>query len=124
MQKKRLFCGRTAKVCPSVLPGDHLLLLVGGVPTAAQNFGRRGQEVEAVVLKVLVYQRQQDLRREGPSTTSTDTAVHSNAQTSPPLHQHSSSWEPQSSEQWCICAKNIPKICVWVDTYYSASSGM
>lgn len=44
-------------------PGDHLLLFVGGVPPAAQHLGRRGQEVETVVLEVLVYQGQEDLVR-------------------------------------------------------------
>ena len=36
-------------------PGDHLLLLVGGVANAAQVLAGRGQEVEAVVLEGLVY---------------------------------------------------------------------
>lgn len=35
-------------------PGDHFLLLVGGMATTAQHFGRCGQEVEAVVGEVLV----------------------------------------------------------------------
>lgn len=42
-------------------PGDHFLLLVGGVATTAQQFGWCGQEIEAVVGEVLVDQRQQDL---------------------------------------------------------------
>lgn len=44
------------------VPGDHFLLLVGGVASAAQQLGRRGEEVKAVVLKVLVNQRQENLR--------------------------------------------------------------
>lgn len=43
------------------VPGDHFLLLVGGVASTAQQLGRRGEEVEAVVLKVLVDQRQENL---------------------------------------------------------------
>ena len=43
------------------VPCDHLLLLVGGVSTAAQVLAGRGQEVEAVVLKGLVQQGQQNL---------------------------------------------------------------
>lgn len=42
-------------------PGDHFLLLVGGVATTAQHFGRCGQEIQAVVGEVLVDQREQDL---------------------------------------------------------------
>lgn len=42
-------------------PGDHFLLLVGGVAATAQHFGRCGQEIEAVVGEVLVDQREQDL---------------------------------------------------------------
>lgn len=42
-------------------PGDHLLLLVGGVATTAQHFGWCGEEIEAVVGEVLVDQREQDL---------------------------------------------------------------
>lgn len=42
-------------------PGDHFLLLVGGMATTAQHFGRGGQEIEAVVGEVLVDQREQDL---------------------------------------------------------------
>lgn len=44
------------------LPGDHLLLLVGGVAAAAQVLIGRGEEVEGVVLKVLVDEREEDLK--------------------------------------------------------------
>lgn len=43
------------------VPCNHLLLLVGGVATAAQDFSRGGQEVEAVVFEVLVHQWQKNL---------------------------------------------------------------
>lgn len=43
------------------IPGDHLLLFVGGTATAAQALAGRGQEVETVVLKSLIYQRKQHL---------------------------------------------------------------
>lgn len=46
------------------VPGDHFLLLVGGVAAAAQHFGRCGQKIEAVVGEVLVDQREQDLGKE------------------------------------------------------------
>lgn len=44
------------------LPGDHLLLLVGGVAAAAQVLVGRGQEVQTVVFEVLVDERKQHLR--------------------------------------------------------------
>lgn len=67
------------------LPGNHLLFLVRGMTATPQQLGRRGQEVHTVVLKVLVYQRQQDLeaqkrdlsndspmdRREAPDSSKT-----------------------------------------------------
>lgn len=43
-------------------PGDHLLLLIRGVAAAAQVLTGRRQEVETVVLEVLVYQREEDLK--------------------------------------------------------------
>lgn len=46
------------------VPGDHLLLFVGGAATAAQALAGRGQEVETVVLKSLVYERKQHLQRD------------------------------------------------------------
>ncbi len=45
----------------NVLPGDHLLLLVGGVTAAAQVLIGRGEEVERVVLEVLVDEREENL---------------------------------------------------------------
>lgn len=42
-------------------PGDHLLLLVGGVTAAAQVFVGGGKEVERVVLEVLVDKREKNL---------------------------------------------------------------
>ena len=53
------------KVRGHTSPGDHFLLLVGGVATTAQHFGRCGQEVEKVVGEVLVDQREQNLDRKG-----------------------------------------------------------
>lgn len=44
-------------------PGDHLLLLIRGVAAAAQVLTGRRQEVETVVLEVLVYQREEDLKK-------------------------------------------------------------
>lgn len=44
------------------LPGDHLLLLVGGVAAAAQVLVGRGQEVQTVVFEVLVDERKKHLR--------------------------------------------------------------
>lgn len=46
----------------ALLPCNHLFFFVGGVSTTAQDFGRCGEEVEAVVFKILVYQRQKNLR--------------------------------------------------------------
>lgn len=46
------------------LPGDHFLLLIGGMATTAQHFGRCGQEIQAVVGEILVDQREQDLNSE------------------------------------------------------------
>lgn len=43
------------------LPCNHLLLFIGGVPSTAQYFGRSGEEVQAVVLEVLIYQWQENL---------------------------------------------------------------
>lgn len=43
-------------------PGNHLLLLVGGVATAADWMDGCGQEVQPVVFKVLIHQWQDDLR--------------------------------------------------------------
>lgn len=43
------------------IPGNHLLLLIGGMASTSQDFSRSGEEVEAVVLEVLIYQRQEDL---------------------------------------------------------------
>lgn len=42
-------------------PGDHLLLFVRSITAAAQVDAGRRQEVKAMILKVLVKQRQQDL---------------------------------------------------------------
>lgn len=47
----------------SLIPGDHLLLLVGGVAAAAQVLVGRGQEVQGVILEVLVDERKENLRR-------------------------------------------------------------
>lgn len=44
------------------VPGDHFFLLVGGIATAAQILIRGGQEVERVVLKVLVNEREEHLK--------------------------------------------------------------
>lgn len=49
--------------CFYIVPGDHLLLFVGGTATAAQVPAGRGQEVETVVLKSLVCERKQHLER-------------------------------------------------------------
>lgn len=49
-------CGRW------MVPGDHLLLLVGGVSAAAQVLIGGGEEVQAVVLEVLVDERKENLR--------------------------------------------------------------
>lgn len=46
-----------------VIPGDHFLLFVGGTTAAAQVLARCGQEVKAVVLKSLINQWKQNLRR-------------------------------------------------------------
>ena len=46
------------------VPGDHFLLLVGGVAAAAQVLVGRGEEVERVVLEVLVDEREEDLRED------------------------------------------------------------
>lgn len=46
--------------CPS--PGHHLLFLVGGMASAADWVDGCGQEVQPVVFKVLIHQRQDDLR--------------------------------------------------------------
>lgn len=43
------------------IPGHHLLLLVGGVSTAAYWMDGSGQEVQSVVFEVLIHQRQDDL---------------------------------------------------------------
>lgn len=45
------------------VPGDHLLLFVGGTAADAQVLAGRGQEVETVVLKSLICQRKQHLER-------------------------------------------------------------
>lgn len=47
------------------VPGDHLLLLVGGVTAAAQVLIGRGEEVETVILEVLVDERKKNLRNDG-----------------------------------------------------------
>lgn len=47
--------------CFCFVPGDHLLLLVGGVTAAAQVLIRGGEEVERVVLEVLVDERKENL---------------------------------------------------------------
>lgn len=49
--------------CYCRVPGDHLLLFVGGTATAAQVLVGRGQEVETVVLKGLIRQWEQHLER-------------------------------------------------------------
>lgn len=49
--------------CFDTVPGDHLLLFVGGTATAAQVLAGCGQEVEMVVLKSLIYHRKQHLER-------------------------------------------------------------
>lgn len=46
----------------ALLPCNHLFFFVGGVSTTAQDFGRCGEEVEAVVFKILINQRQKNLR--------------------------------------------------------------
>ncbi len=43
-------------------PGDHLLLFVGCVATAAQADVGWWQKVQAVIFEVLVYEGQQNLR--------------------------------------------------------------
>lgn len=43
-------------------PCNHLLLLIGGMASTTQDFCRSGEEVQAVVLEVLIYQRQENLR--------------------------------------------------------------
>ncbi len=45
-------------------PSHHLLLLVGGVATAADWMDGCGQEVQPVVFKVLIHQWQDDLEIE------------------------------------------------------------
>lgn len=47
----------------SLIPGDHLFLLVGGVAAAAQVLVRRGQEVQRVILEILVDERKKNLQR-------------------------------------------------------------
>lgn len=42
------------------LPGDHLLLLVGGITAATQVLIGGGEEVERVVLEVLVDERKEN----------------------------------------------------------------
>lgn len=49
--------------CFYTVPGDHLLLFVGGTAAAAQVLTGCGQEVETVVLKGLIYQGKQHLER-------------------------------------------------------------
>ena len=44
-----------------MLPGDHLLLLVGGVAPVAVGTVRGGQEVAEVLLQVVLHQGQNDL---------------------------------------------------------------
>lgn len=46
------------------VPGDHLLLLVGGVAAAAQVLAGRGEEVERVVLEVLVDEGKENLEED------------------------------------------------------------
>lgn len=43
------------------IPRNHLLLFIWGMTSTAQYFGRSGEKVQAVVLEVLIYQRQEDL---------------------------------------------------------------
>lgn len=43
------------------LPGDHLLLLVGGIAAAAQILVGGREEVQRVVLEVLVDEREKNL---------------------------------------------------------------
>lgn len=50
--------------CLHFVPGDHLLLLVGGVTAAAQVLTRGGQEVERVVLEVLVDEWKENLKED------------------------------------------------------------
>lgn len=45
------------------VPGNHLLLFVGGTAADAQVLAGCGQEVETVVLKSLICQRKQHLKR-------------------------------------------------------------
>lgn len=63
--------------CHCSLPGDHLLLFVGGAATAAEGLAGRRQEVETVVLEGLIGQWQQYLER-GNTTMSSR----------PPVKQH------------------------------------
>lgn len=44
------------------VPGDHLLLLIRGVTTAAQVLVGGREEVERVVLEVLVDKREKNLK--------------------------------------------------------------
>lgn len=44
------------------VPGDHLLLLVGGIAAAAQVLIGRGEEVQTVIFEVLVDERKKNLR--------------------------------------------------------------
>lgn len=46
------------------VPGDHLLLLVGGVTAAAQVLIGRGEEIERVVLEILVDEREENLEED------------------------------------------------------------
>lgn len=51
----------------TTVPGEHLLLFVGGTAAAAQVLAGRGQEVETVVLESLINQRKQHLGRRNPA---------------------------------------------------------
>lgn len=49
------------------VPGHHLLFFVGSTSAAAQVLAGRGQEVQTVVFKRLVCEREQDLEGEAIS---------------------------------------------------------
>lgn len=58
--KRTSFDGRVLKLVLDI-PCNHLLLLVGGKPSTPQDFSGSGEEVKAVVLEVLIDERQEDL---------------------------------------------------------------
>lgn len=73
------------------VPCNHLLLLVGGVASAAQDFSRRGQEVEAVVFEVLVHQRQENLSTQRGQQELWEWRT-TRLDLSPELHSTTTSW--------------------------------